>query len=70
MIIYYSDGRDSILLAISLYNARYNVHFIHFDNGYMRDCDKTYLTFQETFNKEIDYYFDYELSNEDGKNIV
>ena len=68
-LLLYSGGRDSTLAAIRLYNAGYNVHFIHFNNGYMCDCDKPYLTFQEIFNKEIDYYFDYELSNVDVKGL-
>lgn len=68
-LLLYSGGRDSTLAAIRLYNAGYNVHFIHFNNGYMCDCDKSYLTFQEIFNKEIDYYFDYELSNVDVKEL-
>lgn len=68
-LLLYSGGRDSTLAAIRLYNAGYNVHFIHFNNGYMCDCDKPYLTFQEIFNKEIDYYFDYELSNVDIKEL-
>ena len=66
-LLLYSGGRDSTLAAIKLYNAGYNVHFVHFDNGYMRDQDKPYLTFQETFDKEKDYYFDYELSSVDIK---
>lgn len=66
-LLLYSGGRDSTLAAIKLYNAGYNVHFVHFDNGYMRDRDKPYLTFQETFDKEKDYYFDYELSSIDIK---
>ncbi len=61
-LLLYSGGKDSTLAAIRLYNAGYNVHFIHFDNGYMRDHDKPYLTFQETFDKEKEYYFDYGLS--------
>ena len=64
-----SGGKDSTLAAIRLYNAGYNVHFIHFDNGHMRDQDKPYLTFQKTFNKDQDYYFDYELSSVDIKQL-
>ena len=62
-LLLYSGGKDSTLAAIRLYNAGYNIHFIHFDNGHMLDQDKPYLTFQETFNKEDGYYFDYELSS-------
>ena len=68
-LLMYSGGKDSTLAAIRLYNAGYNVHFIHFDNGYMRDQDKPYLTFQKTFNKDQDYYFDYELSSVDIKKL-
>lgn len=68
-LLLYSGGRDSTLAAIRLYNAGYNVHFIHFDNGYMCDQDKPYLTFKEMFNKEKEYYFDYELSSIDVKSL-
>lgn len=68
-LLMYSGGKDSTLAAIRLYNAGYNVHFIHFDNGHMRDQDKPYLTFQKTFNKDQDYYFDYELSSVDIKKL-
>ena len=68
-LLLYSGGKDSTLAAIRLYNAGYNVHFIHFNNGHMLDTDKPYLTFQETFNKENEYYFDFELSNIDIKDI-
>ena len=68
-LLLYSGGKDSTLAAIRLYNAGYNVHFIHFDNGHMLDQDKPYLTFQETFNKKNDYYFDYELSSVDISQI-
>lgn len=68
-LLLYSGGKDSTLAAIRLYNAGYNIHFIHFDNGHMKDQDKPYLTFQETFNKEKEYYFDYELSSVDIKQL-
>ena len=68
-LLMYSGGKDSTLAAIRLYNAGYNVHFIHFDNGHMRAQDKPYLTFQKTFNKDQDYYFDYELSSVDVKQL-
>lgn len=68
-LLLYSGGRDSTLAAIKLYNAGYNVHFLHFDNGHMLDQDKPYLTFQETFNKDKEYYFDYELSAVDIKSL-
>ena len=69
VLLLYSGGKDSTLAAIRLYNAGYNIHFIHFDNGHMRDQDKPYLTFQETFGKKDDFYFDYELSSVDIKTI-
>ena len=69
VLLLYSGGKDSTLAAIRLYNAGYNIHFIHFDNGHMRDQDKPYLTFQETFGKKDDFYFDYELSSVDIKPI-
>ena len=62
-LLLYSGGKDSTLAAIRLYNAGYNIHFIHFNNGHMLDNDKPYLTYQETFDKEKEYYFNYELSN-------
>lgn len=68
-LLLYSGGKDSTLAAYKLYNAGYNVHFIHFNNGYMRDEDKPYLTFMETFDNEKEYYFDYELSSVDVKKI-
>lgn len=68
-LLMYSGGKDSTLAAIRLYNSGYNVHFLHFDNGYMRDKDKPYLTFQETFNKKDGYYFDYALSEVDISNL-
>lgn len=64
-LLMYSGGKDSTLAAIRLYNSGYNVNFIHFDNGHMRDKDKPYLTFQETFGKKDGYYFDYKLSSVD-----
>ena len=69
VLLLYSGGKDSTLAAIRLYNAGYNIHFIHFDNGHMCDQDKPYLTFQETFGKKDDFYFDYELSSVDIKHI-
>ena len=69
VLLLYSGGKDSTLAAIRLYKAGYNIHFIHFDNGHMRDQDKPYLTFQETFGKKDDFYFDYELSSVDIKPI-
>ena len=67
VLLMYSGGKDSTLSAIRLHNEGYNVHFIHFTNGYMRDTDKPYLTFKKTFQNEDGYYFDYELSSVDIK---
>ena len=49
VLLLYSAGKDSTLAALRLHNVGYNVHFIHFDNGFMRDVDKPYLTFCKTF---------------------
>ncbi len=67
VLLLYSGGKDSTLAAIRLYKAGYNIHFIHFDNGHMRDTDKPYLTYALTFAQKKDYYFDYELSSIDIK---
>ena len=69
-LLLYSGGKDSTLAAIRLYNAGYNVHFIHFDNGHMRDQDKPYLTFQKTFNKEQDYYFENSFLYDKDGNVI
>ncbi len=61
VLLMYSGGKDSTLAAIRLRQAGYNVHFIHFDNGAMRDADKPYLTFKNTFGLREGYYFDYGL---------
>ncbi|MBQ2909415.1 MAG: hypothetical protein IJE53_01240 [Bacilli bacterium] len=68
-LLLYSGGKDSTLAAIRLYNSGYNVHFIHFDNGHMRDQDKPYLTFQETFGQKDGFYFDYELNSVNTKEL-
>lgn len=59
VLLLYSGGKDSTLSAIRLHNAGYNVHFIHFDNGSMKDQDKPYLTYRKTFKPEDGYYFSY-----------
>lgn len=69
ILLMYSGGKDSTLSAIRLHNEGYNVHFIHFDNGHMRDIDKPYLTFKKTFYNEDGYFFDYELSGVDIENL-
>ena len=69
VLLLYSGGKDSTLSAIRLYNAGYNIHFIHFDNGHMLDQDKPYLTFKKTFQDKEGFYFDYELSSVDIKKI-
>lgn len=69
VLLMYSGGKDSTLAAIRLYNAGYNIHFIHFDNGHMKDADKPYLTYQKTFGSQKDYYFEYEYSKVDVSSI-
>lgn len=59
VLLLYSGGKDSTLSAIRLHNAGYNVHFIHFNNGHMKDQDKPYLTYRKTFSPEDGYYFSY-----------
>ncbi len=63
VLLLYSAGKDSTLSAIRIYNAGYNVHFIHFDNGHMRDTNKPYITYKNLFEQQDDYYFDYSLHN-------
>ena len=65
VLLLYSGGKDSTLAAIRLRNQGYNVHFVHFDNGSMRDEDKPYLTFQNSFGLKNGYYFDYSLHSRD-----
>jgi len=69
VLLMYSGGKDSTLSAVRLRNEGFNVHFIHFDNGYMRDTDKPYLTFKKTFYEKDGYYFDYELNSVDIKTL-
>ncbi len=69
VLLMYSGGKDSTLSAIRLHNAGYNVHFIHFDNGHMRDSDKPYLTFKKTFEGKKGFSFDYELSSVNIQNL-
>lgn len=57
VLLLYSGGKDSTLSAIRLINMGYNVDFIHFNNGYMLDYDKPFLTFLRTFNKFPGYRF-------------
>lgn len=65
VLLLYSGGKDSTLAAIRLHNAGYKVHFIHFDNGCMKDTDKPYLTYRKIFTPEDGYYFSYLHQNED-----
>lgn len=65
VLLLYSGGKDSTLAAIRLHNAGYNVHFLHFDNGRMKDTDKPYLTYRKIFTPEDGYYFSYLHQNED-----
>lgn len=60
VLLLYSGGRDSTLSAIRLANSGYNVHFIHFNNGYMRDTDKPYTTYEKLFWGKKGYFFNYE----------
>lgn len=60
VLLLYSGGKDSTLTALRLKKAGFNVYFMHFDNGYMLDTDKPYLTFKNTFANCPGYYFDYE----------
>ncbi len=69
VLLMYSGGKDSTLAAIRLRNQGYNVHFIHFDNGHMMDQDKPYLTFKKVFENKDGFYFDYEYSTIDIKDI-
>lgn len=69
VLLMYSGGKDSTLAAIRLHNEGYNVHFIHFDNGHMKDTDKPYLTFKKTFYNKEGYFFDYELSEVNIRNL-
>lgn len=63
VLLMYSGGKDSTLAAIRLVKAGYNVYFIHFDNGSMRDVDKPYLTWKKSFANYEGYYFPYEYSS-------
>lgn len=66
-LLLYSGGKDSTLSALRLRKMGYYVDFLHFNNGFMRDADKPYLTFKKTFSKLKGYRFPYELSNVDIK---
>lgn len=59
VLLMYSGGKDSSLAAVRLRNQGFNVYFIHFDNGAMKDSDKPYLTFKNSFGLKDGYYFDY-----------
>lgn len=65
VLLMYSGGKDSTLSAIRLRKLGYNVHFIHFDNGYERDSDKPFLTFTKIFSNTEGYYFNYADANVD-----
>lgn len=67
VLLLYSGGKDSTLSAIRLKEMGYYVDFIHFNNGFMRDSDKPYLTFKKTFALLKGYRFPYELSDIDIK---
>lgn len=55
----FSAGKDSMLSASRL-SKDYNVTLFHFDNGYMKDSDKPFLT----------YYFSNSLLNNNNINFV
>ncbi len=63
VLLMYSGGKDSTLSAIRLKKMGYHVHFIHFDNGYMRDTNKPFLTYQKSFSNLEGYYFPYQFSS-------
>ncbi len=52
VLLLYSGGKDSMLSALRLHNDGYNVFFIHFDNGYMRDTDFPFIRGVTTFNNQ------------------
>lgn len=68
-LLLYSGGKDSTLAAIRLKQMGYNPYFIHFNNGFMRDSDKTYLTFKEIFEPKDGFYFPFDYSDVDIKAI-
>lgn len=68
-LLLYSGGKDSTLAAIRLKQMGYNPYFIHFNNGSMRDSDKTYLTFKEIFEPKDGFYFPFEYSDVDIEKI-
>lgn len=57
----YSGGKDSTLAAKRLENQGYHVYFIHFDNGYMLDTDKPYLTYKYALSDFENLSFPYEF---------
>lgn len=63
VLLLYSGGKDSTLAAIRLVQMGYKVYFIHFNNGFMMDTDKPYLTWQEIFSSKEDYQFPYTFSD-------
>lgn len=65
VLLMYSGGKDSTLTAVRLRNQGYNVYFVHFDNGSMKDSDKPYLTFKNSFALYDGYYFDYRFRSLD-----
>lgn len=69
VLLLYSGGKDSALAAVRLHNQGYIVHFIHFENGAMRDADKPYLTFKNSFGLRDGYYFDYRLRTFDISDV-
>lgn len=69
VLLLYSGGKDSTLSAIRLRKEGYHVHFFHFNNGFMLDTDKPYLTFSNTFAEKGGYYFDFRNHSIDIQNL-
>lgn len=63
VLLMYSGGKDSTLAAVKLVKLGYKVHFIHFDNGHMRDQNKPYITYQKTLLNIDGYHFPYQFSS-------
>lgn len=69
VLMMYSGGKDSTLAAIRLHNQGYQIHFVHFDNGCMKDSDKPFLTYKKTFFEKDGFIFDYKNSQVDIEDL-
>ena len=69
VLLMYSGGKDSTLAAMRLKNLGYHVYFIHFDNGYMLDTDKPYLTYKYALSDFENFSFPYEFHSISIKNL-